>query len=37
VFYKDRDWVAISFDAGGEEAIYIPDGVDAQFMPIWNA
>ena len=37
VFYKNRDWVAISFDAGGEEAIYIPDGVDAQFMPIWNA
>ena len=37
VFYKDREWVAISFDAGGEEAIYVPDGVDAQFMPIWNA
>ena len=37
VFYKDRDWVAISFDAGGEEAIYVPDSDTAQFMPVWNA
>ncbi len=37
VFYKDRDWVAISFDAGGEEAIYVPDSINAQFMPVWEA
>ncbi len=37
VFYKDRDWVAISFDAGGEEAVYVPDSMNAQFMPVWNA
>lgn len=37
VFFKDRDWVGISFDAGGEEAIYVPDSANAQFMPVWNA
>ena len=37
VFYKDRDWVAIGFDAGGEEAVYVPDSAGAQFMPVWNA
>lgn len=37
VFYRDRDWVAISFDAGGEEAIYVPDSDTAQFMPVWDA
>lgn len=37
VFYKDRDWVSISFDAGGEEAIYVPDSDTGQFMPVWNA
>lgn len=36
VFYKDRDWVGISFDAGGEEAIYVPDSANAQFMPVWE-
>lgn len=36
VFYKDREWVGISFDAGGEEAIYVPDSDNAQFMPVWN-
>ena len=37
VFYKDRDWVSIAFDAGGEEAIYVPDSLNPQFMPVWNA
>jgi hypothetical protein len=37
IFYKDRDWVAISFDAGGETAVYLPDHVDPVFMPAWNA
>lgn len=37
IYYKDRDWVGISFDAGGEEAIYVPDSDNAQFMPVWNA
>lgn len=37
VFYQNRDWVAISFDAGGEEAVYVPDSDNAQFMPVWNA
>lgn len=36
IFYKDREWVAISFDAGGEEAVYVPDSDTAQFMPVWN-
>lgn len=37
VYYKNRDWVGISFDAGGEEAVYVPDSDSAQFMPVWNA
>lgn len=37
VFYRDRDWVSIAFDAGGEEAVYVPDSVNAQFMPVWEA
>jgi len=37
VFYKDRDWVSIAFDAGGEEATYVPDSLNPQFMPVWNA
>lgn len=35
--YSSDEWMGIEFDAGGERARYIPDNVEPQFMPVWNA
>lgn len=37
VFYRNEDWVGITFDAGGEPAVYVPDTADPVFMPVWRA
>lgn len=37
IYYRGKEWVAIGFLAGDERAIYVPDGVDPTFMPVWDA
>ena len=37
LYYRDGEWVAVSFDAQGEIARYVPDQVDPTFAPAWAA
>ncbi|MEL6794036.1 MAG: DUF6134 family protein, partial [Pseudomonadota bacterium] len=35
--YAGGEWVSVRFDAGGEDAIYIPDGLTPAMAPVWTA
>ncbi|MEL7463729.1 MAG: DUF6134 family protein [Pseudomonadota bacterium] len=35
--YAGDEWVSVRFDAGGEDAIYIPDGLSPAMAPVWTA
>ena len=37
LFYDDRgEWLSCRFDAGGTEAVYVPQEIDSEFRPLWR-
>lgn len=35
--YANDEWVSVRFDAGGEDAIYLPDALAPAMAPVWAA
>ena len=35
--YNNDEWVSVRFDAGGEDAFYVPEGLSPAMAPVWSS